>query len=147
MRCQCLRCREVRGQTVAAEDLRLQVLPYETDINREYFLSYVTPDDQVAAYLRLSLPNSGEVVPIAEVKQAAMIREVHVYGPALGLGVDSTGEAQHLGLGRKLVDKARIIARSEGYSQLAVIAAIGTRDYYRRLGFALGDLYMQQDLG
>ncbi len=146
MRCRCLRCREVRGQTVAALQLRLHILPYETDINREYFLSYVTPDDHVAAYLRLSLPHAAGVVPIAEIARAAMIREVHVYGPALGLGDDSAGEAQHLGLGRRLIAKAGAIARSEGYRQLAVIAAIGTRPYYRRLGFSLGELYMHQDL-
>ncbi|HEY53602.1 MAG TPA: tRNA uridine(34) 5-carboxymethylaminomethyl modification radical SAM/GNAT enzyme Elp3, partial [Caldilineae bacterium] len=78
--CQCLRCREVRRREVNVADLRLDILPYETDINREFFISYVTPDDKVAGFLRLSLPDSPAVVPIAEIKGAAMIREVHVYG-------------------------------------------------------------------
>ena len=34
-----------------------------------------------------------------------MIRELHVYGPAFGIGAASAGEAQHLGLGRRLVDR------------------------------------------
>ncbi len=71
-----------------------------------------------------------------------MIREVHVYGTALGIGKDSLGESQHLGLGTKLVQKAEEIARTKGFSELAVISAIGTRDYYRKLGFELGELYM-----
>ena len=75
-----------------------------------------------------------------------MIREVHVYGTALGIGKDSRGEAQHLGLGTKLVRKAEEIAQAEGFSELAVISAIGTRDYYRKLGFELGELYMAKGL-
>ncbi len=144
--CQCLRCREVRRQKVAESDLRMDILPYQTDINREFFISFVTPDDKVAGFLRLSLPNSPEVVPIDEIKNAAMIREVHVYGPALMLGKDSQGEAQHRGLGSRLVAAAEAIARAEGFSQLAVIAAIGTRNYYRRLGFELGEFYMLKTL-
>ena len=100
----------------------------------------------MAGFLRLSLPNSPEVVPIDEIKNAAMIREVHVYGPALMLGKDSQGEAQHRGLGSRLVAAAEAIARAEGFSQLAVIAAIGTRNYYRRLGFELGEFYMLKTL-
>ena len=142
MTCQCLRCREVRRQEVNPDDLRLDILSYETDINREYFISYVTPDDKVAGFLRLSLPNSPDVVPIDEIKQAAMIREVHVYGTALGIGKDSRGEAQHLGFGTKLVRKAEELARTEGFSELAVISAIGTRDYYRKLGFEMWELFM-----
>lgn len=146
MVCRCLRCREVRGQEVAFEQLRLDVLSYDTDINRELFLSVVTPDDKVAGFLRLSLPNSPGVVPIPEIQGAAMIRELHVYGPVLGLGSDSAGEAQHLGLGRRLVEHARDLARAAGYPALAVISAIGTRGYYRRLGFEMGELYMVQTL-
>jgi elongator complex protein 3 len=146
MVCQCLRCREVRGQEVASGQLRLDVLSYDTDINRELFLSFVTPDDKVAGFLRLSLPNSPAVVPIAEIQEAAMIRELHVYGPALGLGSGSAGEAQHLGLGRRLVEHARDLARAAGYPALAVISAIGTREYYRKLGFGMGELYMVERL-
>ena len=144
--CQCLRCREVRRREVNVDNLRLDILPYETDINREFFISYVTPDDKVAGFLRLSLPDSPAVVPIAEIKGAAMIREVHVYGTALGVGRDSAGETQHLGLGTRLVQQAEEIARAEGFSKLAVISAIGTRAYYRKLGFKMGALYMVKGL-
>ncbi len=146
MSCQCIRCREVRRQEVHPEHLRLHILPYETDINRELFISYITPDDKIAGFLRLSLPNSPEVVPIDEIKHAAMIREVHVFGPALKIGRDSKGEAQHVGMGTRLIAEAKRIAHAEGYRELAVIAAIGTREYYRRLGFTLYELYMKQPL-
>jgi histone acetyltransferase (RNA polymerase elongator complex component) len=44
------------------------------------------------------------------------------------------------------VARAEAIARAEGYSQLAVIAAIGTRNYYRRLGFEMTEYYMMKKL-
>jgi len=144
--CQCLRCREVRRQKVTAADLRLDVLPYDTADSREFFISFITSEDKVAGFLRLSLPNTPDVVPIDEIKHAAMIREVHVYGPALGVGKDSRGEAQHRGLGAHLVAQAETISREAGFEQLAVISAIGTRNYYRRLGFELAEFYMMKPL-
>jgi elongator complex protein 3 len=71
-----------------------------------------------------------------------MIREVHVYGPALSVGEESQGEAQHIGLGSQLVDKAKEMARAAGYGRMAVISAIGTREYYGRHGFEIDGLYM-----
>jgi elongator complex protein 3 len=57
--CRCIRCREVRGQEIDAESLRLESLRYETDVTREVFIHYVTPDDRLAGFLRLSLPQMG----------------------------------------------------------------------------------------
>ena len=75
-----------------------------------------------------------------------MIREVHVYGPALDIGAESAGEAQHRGLGRRLIERAEAEAQERGYRRLAVISAIGTRGYYRRLGFRPSGLYMVMDI-
>ncbi|MCA9932564.1 MAG: tRNA uridine(34) 5-carboxymethylaminomethyl modification radical SAM/GNAT enzyme Elp3, partial [Anaerolineales bacterium] len=141
-RCQCIRCREVKRQKLAIDDLRLTIESYETDATTEHFLSFVTADDQIAGFLRLSLPYGDVELPIAELAGHAMIREVHVYGPVLSLGEDSQGEAQHIGLGTQLVEKAKTMARGAGYGRIAVISAIGTREYYRKLGFELDGLYM-----
>ncbi|WP_374688916.1 GNAT family N-acetyltransferase, partial [Promineifilum sp.] len=81
-----------------------------------------------------------------ELAGCAMIREVHVYGPVLNPGDGSAGEAQHTGLGARLVERARAMARAAGYDRLAVISAIGTRAYYRRLGFEVDGLYMMTGL-
>ena len=64
-----------------------------------------------------------------------MIREVHVYGPALDLGEESQGEAQHMGLGSELIEKAKEISHAASYGRIAVISAIGTQQYYARHGF------------
>jgi elongator complex protein 3 len=76
-----------------------------------------------------------------------MIRELHVYGPALSLSDDPDGEAQHLGLGARLIGHAEQIARQAGYQKMAVISAIGTREYYRKRGFEVEELYMTKGLG
>jgi len=138
--CRCIRCREVRGREIDTEALRLESLRYETDATREVFLHYVTPDDRLAGFLRLSLPQAEP--PIEELTGCAVIREVHIYGPALELGDRQEGMAQHAGLGTRLIEEARRIAREEGYGRLAVIAAVGTQPYYRERGFERGELYM-----
>lgn len=145
--CRCLRCREVRTQKVNFDTLTLQDLVYHPSKAEEHFLSFVTPEDQVAGYLRLSLPNQDAPdLDLADLKNAALIREVHVYGQSLPVGSEKTGAAQHIGLGTHLLEEAKRIALEAGFSRMAVIAAIGTRHYYEGRGFSLGELYMVQDL-
>ena len=151
--CQCIRCQEVRGQPVDASALRIDALSNPTDTSVEWFVRAVTPEGRLAGFLRLSLPRPfGDDNPLSpsdvieEIRGAAMIREVHVYGPALALGLASRGEAQHVGVGGRLIATAAQISARHGYRRLAVIAATGTRAYYRHHGFELGELYMAKDL-
>ena len=154
--CRCIRCREVRRETVDPDQLHWETLIYPTDLTLQYFLSAVTPSGRLAGFLRLSLPKRQDQVASAlrpcleaivdEIAECAMIRQIHVYGPALSVGADSVGEAQHSGIGQRLITRACTIARGHGYRRLAVIAATGTRDYYRRWGFELGQLYMTMSL-
>jgi len=147
-RCQCIRCREVRGRLVTEGQLHLEVIRYQTDVTEERFISFVTEDDHLAGFLRLSLPRP-DISPgeqPEELRGAAVIREVHVYGPALSIGAESEGEAQHRGLGTRLIEEAIRQARGIGFRRIAVIAAIGTRGYYRRLDFELGELYMTRPI-
>ncbi len=145
--CQCIRCREVRREKIDPNTLRLIVEQYETDATTEHFLSFETDGGKIAGFLRLSFPHPNIDLPIPALANHAMIREVHIYGPALTIGRGSDGDAQHAGLGTQLVNKAKAIAREAGYDKIAVISAIGTRDYYRKHGFALDidDLYMTRD--
>lgn len=144
-RCRCIRCREVRRRQVQQDDLSLIVERYETDATTEYFLSYETIR-HIAGFLRLSLPLPGVERPLPELNGQAMIREVHVYGPAVPIGFASNGEAQHSGLGANLLKKAKKMAAQAGFKRLAVISAIGTREYYARHGFEPDGLYMSVSL-
>ena len=145
--CRCVRCREVRGDKVRPDELALDDLRYQTPGAEEHFLSFVTPEDKLAGFLRLSLPgpNSPET-GLTDIEGAALIREVHVYGQSLEVGAEKRGAAQHIGLGTQLIEAAERIAREHGFARMAVIAAIGTRAYYAGRGYALGDSYMSKDL-
>lgn len=142
--CQDIRAREIRRQTISLEDLQLVTERYETDGSDEVFLSFETPSthplgERIAGFLRLSLPDQERAHLLPELEGHAMIREVHVYGPALAVGSGSQGEAQHIGLGSQLINKAKSMAAAAGYEKLAVISAIGTRKYYEKHGFKLTD--------
>jgi elongator complex protein 3 len=145
LRCQCIRCREVRRRDVVFSELSFSVETYQTDATTEHFLSFET-GEHIAGFLRLSLPNPDEDVPLEEIAGQAMIREVHVYGPAVPIGQSAQGEAQHIGLGAQLILEAKQLAEAAGYERIAVISAIGTREYYARHGFESTGLYMSAEL-
>jgi elongator complex protein 3 len=142
-RCQCVRCREVRGKPVDFQSLRLDDLTYQAGTAEEHFISFVTPDDGLAGFIRLSLPTKDSPsTGMADLDGAALIREVHVYGQSLSFGEEQTGAAQHLGLGTRLLEEADKVAREKGFSRMAVISAIGTRHYYLNRGFERGEYYL-----
>ncbi len=143
-----IRYREINNRTAEASDLTLHDVEYETAVSTEHFLQWTTEDNRIAGFLRLSLPRPDAVaaregLPIKTGQ--AMIREVHVYGAAAKLHATSKG-AQHIGLGRKLVETACDMAKEAGYESANVISAVGTREYYRNLGFNDAGLYQNRPL-
>ena len=143
-----IRYREINNRTAEASDLTLHDVEYETAVSTEHFLQWTTEDDRIAGFLRLSLPRPDAVtahegLPVKTGQ--AMIREVHVYGAAAKLHATSKG-AQHIGLGRKLVETACEMAKEAGYESVNVISAVGTREYYRNLGFDDAGLYQNRPL-
>jgi elongator complex protein 3 len=137
--CEEIRGREIRGERFDVDDLEMRATRYETGIGSEVFLELVTPQDRIVAFLRLAYPAAESFCE--EIESSALIREVHVYGGALDLGIRASENAQHRGLGSRLIAEAQERCRAEGYSELAVISAVGTRGYYRKLGFRDGALY------
>jgi len=146
-RCQCIRCREIRGREIDPQSLELKHEIYSAGGAEEHFVSFVTPDDHLAGYVRLSLPGAQSPrTGLVDLAQAALVRELHVYGQSLAVGSTTEGAAQHAGLGVTLMAYAERVAQEQGYSRLAVIAALGTRPYYERLGYTLGETYMVKAL-
>ena len=141
--CQCVRCREVRGRTVDSKSLRLDDHVYQAGFAEEHFISFVTPEDGLAGFIRLSLPaKDSPSTGMADLDGAALIREVHVYGQSLEVGAEKSGAAQHMGLGTRLLEAAEETARRNGFSRVAVISAVGTRQYYLERGFERGEYYL-----
>ncbi len=144
--CDCIRCREVRRLEVTGGAVSLHDLIYRPAHAEEHFLSFDTENDKLAGFLRLSLPKDTYVTGMADLNGAAIIREVHVYGQSLEVGAERAGIAQHSGLGTRLIAEAERIAIENGFSKLAVIAAVGTRSYYAGRGFEMSDHYMVKRL-
>lgn len=147
--CQCIRCREIKDQRFNLEDLEIEKIEYTTSVGKDIFISYKTKlTDKIVGFLRLSLPKKSIVKDhfIEELKNSAIIREVHIYGRVVNVGVSKDKKAQHLGLGTQLVGLSEEIAIENHYPKISVISAIGTRDYYRKLGYELEGLYMGKEL-
>ena len=149
-----IRFREINQQQVSAAELTLQDFVYTTAVSDEHFLQWVTADNKIAGFCRLSLPHWDKLTTgtcdvtaneLLVQPGQAMIRELHVYGQALSLGSEGMS-AQHQGLGQKLLAKASSIAAEADYTSLNVISSIGTRAYYRAQGFSDAGLYQQKAL-
>ncbi|PIT93941.1 tRNA uridine(34) 5-carboxymethylaminomethyl modification radical SAM/GNAT enzyme Elp3 [Candidatus Falkowbacteria bacterium CG10_big_fil_rev_8_21_14_0_10_43_11] len=150
--CKCIRCREVRTSPFpvspplirggARGGAKLFTQKYSTSSGTEYFISYESPKrDILYAFVRLRLPNNNDNAIFPELTNAGLIRELHTYGQLQTVGAKSQA-VQHQGLGKKLMAEAEAIARQHGYKKIAVIAGIGVRDYYRKLGYKLESTYM-----
>jgi elongator complex protein 3 len=140
--CSDIRSREIRQGAIDPEALELRATAYDSSVSRELFIELSDARDRLAGFVRLSLPSAPSFV--AELGHSAVIRELHVYGASLALGSHEAGRPQHNGLGQRLVSEAVRRARAAGYATLSVISAVGTRPYYRRLGFSDGALYQHR---
>ena len=148
MPCQCIRCREIRADHFEREKLRLDRIEYEANDGKEIFLSYVTPENRLVSLLRLRIPswffpekNPGKPI-FKNLENCAFVRELHTYGELTPISQKS-GNSQHKGLGKALLDEAeRIVQKEYGIPRLAVISGIGVKEYYRKLGYKDEVTYM-----
>jgi elongator complex protein 3 len=143
--CECIRCREVGMNDADPVDPELRVDTYEAGGGTEHFLSIEDFDrDLLIGFCRLRFPNvtasgasggssdASDGDPVRrELRDAAVVRELHVYGSQVGVGEGAGDGQQHRGYGRQLLGEAERLAREAGYDKLAVISGIGVRRYYR----------------
>jgi len=142
VKCRCIRCREIREKK-HNDTIRIQEITYRASRGTEVFLEYIDTDTTIYALLRLRIPDNFGIY--GSLKNTALIRELHVYGPATSIG--KTGLVQHRGLGKLLLNAAETIAKNTyKLEKIAVISGIGVRDYYRNLGYELADTYMIKNL-
>ncbi len=134
-RCRCLRCREVgRKAAPPLEEFRLTRAEYAASGGREVFWAWEEPrTDTVAGYLRLRYPSDRAERAL----DAPVIRELKVLGSEVAVGQPGARptDYQHRGLGRALLAAAEEEARTRGFAQIYVTSAVGTRAYYRGLGY------------
>jgi elongator complex protein 3 len=145
IKCRCIRCREIRNSKLEIRNSKLLRRDYNASDGKEIFLSFEdTKNDKILAFLRLRIPSQWT---LPEIKDCAIIRELHTYGQTLALSQKTKNAQQHKSLGRKLMNEAERIIRTEtDYKKVAVIAGIGVREYYKKLGYKLKGTYMIKDL-
>jgi len=154
-------CRDVRYREVGIHEIHNKVRPESVElIRRDYtanggwesFLSFEDPEkDILIGLLRLrKCSEEGtfrpELVATPE-GGVSIVRELHVYGTSVPVHGRDPTKFQHQGFGTLLMEEAERIAREEhGSIKLAVISGVGTRDYYRKLGYGLDGPYMSKKL-
>ncbi|MEM3453225.1 MAG: tRNA uridine(34) 5-carboxymethylaminomethyl modification radical SAM/GNAT enzyme Elp3 [Candidatus Hadarchaeum sp.] len=153
--CRCIRCREVghvsykTGFEPRPEDIELVTEKYRASGGTEIFLSFEDmANDVLIGLLRLREPSEKAHRPEVRLGDATIVRELHVYGPLVGVGrVAGPSEWQHRGWGERLLQEAERVSREEiGARKILVLAGIGTREYYHRLGYDREGPYMSKRL-
>ncbi|RME53724.1 tRNA uridine(34) 5-carboxymethylaminomethyl modification radical SAM/GNAT enzyme Elp3 [Candidatus Woesearchaeota archaeon] len=139
--CQCIRCREIKDETPTQP--RLEVTTYQAQEGTEFFLALNNkPTDKLIGFCRLRFPSQclrPEITP-----STGIIRELHVYGKATPL--QKTGDVQHRGFGKTLLQEAERICKANNKTKVLVIAGIGVRSYYAKLGYHKEGPYMAKHL-
>ena len=116
---------------------------FQNGANTDYFISLESRDRKVIfGFLRLRIPNKGIHKPVFEcLKDAAMIRELHVYGEVVPVGFAKENVSQHKGVGKKLLEMAEEISYTNGRKKIAVISGIGVKKYYEKHNYKQMSVY------
>ncbi|XP_019392763.1 PREDICTED: elongator complex protein 3 [Crocodylus porosus] len=149
-------CRDVRTREVGIQEIHHKVRPYQIELVRrdyvanggwETFLSYEDPEQDILVGL-LRLRKCSEESFRPELKGGvSIVRELHVYGSVVPVSSRDPSKFQHQGFGMLLMEEAERIAKEEhGARKIAVISGVGTRDYYRKIGYELEGPYMVKKL-
>ncbi|XP_029820742.1 elongator complex protein 3 [Manacus vitellinus] len=149
-------CRDVRTREVGIQEIHHKVRPYQIElIRRDYvanggwetFLSYEDPEQDILVGL-LRLRKCSEESFRPELKGGvSIVRELHVYGSVVPVSSRDPSKFQHQGFGMLLMEEAERIAKEEhGSWKIAVISGVGTRNYYRKIGYELEGPYMVKRL-
>ena len=148
--CKCIRCHEAGHMYY-----KKGIVPGNTDIYvDEYYASegteyFITVEDRrqncIVGFLRLRMPSLNSARKEIQ-KNTALIRELKVFGTSLELKNRNKDSFQHKGIGKQLMKEAERIAKKSGAHKIIVISAIGTREYYRKLGYVRDGPYLSKSV-
>jgi histone acetyltransferase (RNA polymerase elongator complex component) len=134
LRCNCIRCNEIKGGNWDGTYI-LVIRKYTASNGEEYFISAENNNNTVLyGFARLRLDDAKDKI-FPELNDAALLRELHIYSTVTYLG--QQGNVQHKGLGKKLMKKAEEISQEHKYKKIAVIASVGSRTFYEKIGYYL----------
>jgi elongator complex protein 3 len=144
--CRCIRCREIghkvlKGLKPDPDAVRMDIEKYKVTGGLEHFISFEEPTiDALVGFCRLRFPCRPHRPELAD---AAIIRELHVYGRMVPIG-ENNENWQHRGYGTELLKQAAELSKDAGYKKLAIMSGIGARPYYKKLGFDNDGPYMSR---
>jgi elongator complex protein 3 (tRNA carboxymethyluridine synthase) len=154
--CKCIRCREPmmrRNMFESYQDIKLSRIDFLASGGKEVFLSMESKDNKIIfGFLRLRNilnPRRKELQDNSIALNAtAIIRELHVYGKLIDVGQkNDNGYYQHKGLGLRLMQEAEKISKEEFcVNKISVISAVGTREYYKKIGYIQNGPYVTKIL-
>jgi len=152
-----MQCKDIRTREVGMKQIHDQVNPDNVELVRrdyyanggwETFLTYEDAEqDILIGLLRLREASGTAYRQEMQGHKCSLVRELHVYGDAVGVGGVDPTKFQHQGYGMLLMEEAERISTEEHRSEkLLVISGVGTRHYYRKMGYALDGVYMSKML-
>lgn len=156
LQCNCIRCREV-GIKKLTNFGDIKIMPkridYDSSQGKEVFLSLEDYDNETLyGFLRLrklAEPHRKELRE-KDGNPSAVVRELHVLGQVVDVGNNNDfniNSSQHRGYGSSLLGIAEKIVKNEfGLDSLSIISAIGTRQYYKKLGYEENGPYVSKEL-
>jgi len=138
-----IRFREVgfalRDKREITLNFKLKKTIYSASDGKEIFLEVVNDDDLLFGLLRLRFEKDSRF---------AMIRELHIYGPAIEIGKKEKERWQHQGFGKRLLEEAEEICSKKKIKKIKIISGVGVREYYEGAGYVLDrdGVYMEKEL-
>jgi len=144
-----IKLKEIRARQLGlinskATKYKIFIEKYKASKGTEYFISYESENrDLIIGFIRLRFPYKPF---IKEIKNSAIVRELHVYGKLVAVNKKAIKIGQHQGIGKKLLTKAEEIAKENGYKKISVISGLGVREYYYKLGYFKDNYYVSKYL-
>jgi elongator complex protein 3 len=154
VRCRCIRCREVGHRMLMdkvkpnPENVQILTAKYTASEGEEIFISAEDTENAVLiGYLRLRIPSAKAHREEIRARPCSIIRALHVYGPLVPVGKHLAKAWQHKGYGGILLAEAERVSKEDyGLEKVAVISALGTKQYYMRFGYQYDGVYMSKML-
>lgn len=116
---------------------------FETSQGTEYFISLESQDKKVIfGFIRLRINDNNVTTSFECLKNKGIVRELHVYGDLVPVGAEKRTDAQHRGIGKKLVKMAEEVSHAHNQDGVAIISGVGVCGYYEKLGYTLEETYM-----
>ncbi len=138
IKCRCIRCREPKLKT-PSKKIRLLERHYIASGGNEFFISAEDiKNDLILGFCRLRFPSQSLRKEITQ--DSALVRELHVYGQSAQIG--EKGRIQHKGIGKALIKMAEKTAKTYYKNKVVVIAGIGAKEYFKKLGYKKEGPYM-----